>query len=211
MPNISKQLFITGKAGRLESIFNPKDEPTFLAVVCHPHPLHEGTMHNKVVFNTAKTLGECGAAVVRFNFRGVMASEGVYDKGHGEQDDVRSALDFIVSEYPDVKKICVAGFSFGAWVGLNVGVTDARVQTLIGLGLPVQMFDAAYLEAAVKSKLLIYGDQDEYNPMPILVSALQKVAEPSEIHILPDADHFFTGRIADVNALVKSFIAREVL
>jgi alpha/beta superfamily hydrolase len=209
--NISKQLFIAGKAGRLEAIFNPKPEPAFLAVVCHPNPWHGGTMHHKVPFNTARTLGECGAATLRFNFRGVMASDGKYDHGIGEEQDVLSALDFLTSQYPDVKNICIAGFSFGGWVGLKVGVQDERVQTLIALGMRNMALDDVLLQTSYKKKLFIYGDADELNPIEILNAKLSLVADPKEIHFIPTADHYFSEHLPAMNELVKSFVMREIL
>ena len=107
------------------------------AVVCHPHPLFGGTMHNKVVYQTAKTLHRFGLPVLRFNFRGVGSSEGSHDQGEGEREDVSAALDFLAGEYPGAP-LLLAGFSFGSWVGLRVGCRDARVTHLIGLGLPVE-------------------------------------------------------------------------
>src|SRR5579863_8869759 len=123
-----RSLFLAGPAGRLEALFWTSAEviPKFVAVVCHPHPLYSGTMHNKVVFQAAKSLHKCGAAVLRFNFRGVGKSEGTYDHGQGEQGDVRAAIDYLAAELPGLP-ILVAGFSFGSSVGLRVGCGDARV------------------------------------------------------------------------------------
>ena len=142
MPELlHRPLFLPGPAGRLESLIwsvaeNPKRGVPLAAVVCHPHPLFGGTMHNKVVYQTAKTLHRFGLPVLRFNFRDVGLSEGSYDQGLGERDDVSAALDFLAAEYPGAP-LLVAGFSFGSWVGLRVGCSDSRVTDLIGLGLPV--------------------------------------------------------------------------
>jgi len=130
-----RSLFLAGPAGRLEALLwtSSVSDPKFVALVCHPHPLYGGTMHNKVVFQTAKALHQRGAAVLRFNFRGVEQSEGVHDYGKGEQDDVRSAIDYLAVEFPG-RPILVAGFSFGSSVGLRAGCGDPRVMQLIGVG-----------------------------------------------------------------------------
>src|SRR6266700_8352116 len=135
----SRSFFVEKPGGRLEAIlWKPSfvKRPPLAAVVCHPHPLFGGTMHNKVVYQTAKTLHRLGLPVLRFNFRGAGLSEGAHDEGRGELDDVSAALDFLAAEYPGAP-ILLAGFSFGSWVGLRAGCKDSRVAELIGLGLPV--------------------------------------------------------------------------
>src|SRR5271154_2756356 len=129
--------FIDGPAGRLESLLwtSAIADPQLAAVVCHPHPLFAGTMHNKVVYQAAKALHLRGIPVLRFNFRGAGLSEGVHDAGRGERDDVRADLDHMEMQYPNVP-LLLAGFSFGSWVGLRVGCEDSRVTNLIGLGIP---------------------------------------------------------------------------
>src|SRR5437867_11523021 len=132
----SRSFFVEKPVGRLETIlWKPTSvkRPPLAAVVCHPHPLFGGTMHNKVVYQAAKSLDARGIPVLRFNFRGAGLSAGVHDRGQGEKGDVRAALDFLAGEFPGVP-ILVAGFSFGAWVGLRVGFEHLRVSDLLGLG-----------------------------------------------------------------------------
>src|SRR5271170_3382880 len=151
-----RSIFIDGPAGRLESLLwtSASENPTLAAVVCHPHPLFAGTMHNKVVYQTAKALHLRGIPVLRFNFRGAGLSEGLHDAGKGEQDDVRAALDYMATKYSG-GDLLLAGFSFGSWVGLRVGCEDARVTDLIGLGIPVNSVDLSYLRECTKPKLFI--------------------------------------------------------
>src|SRR5690242_17874469 len=133
------QVNIPTAQGHLEGILKPVEEqaqPACVALVCHPHPLYGGTMHNKVVFQVAQALRAINIPALRFNFRGVGRSSGSYDEGRGEADDVRYALEFLSRRYPGIPAI-IAGFSFGSWVGLRVGANDDRVQALIGLGVPV--------------------------------------------------------------------------
>src|SRR6478752_4547962 len=144
----SKNFFLQGPAGKLEAVlWTPHDDeaPRNAAVVCHPHPLFGGTLHNKVVYQAAKALDSRGGAVLRFNFRGTGLSEGQHDRGQGERGDVRTALDFLSGNFSQTPLV-VAGFSFGSWVGLRVGCEDARVKRLIGIGAPVNDSDFTYLE-----------------------------------------------------------------
>jgi len=161
------------------------------AVVCHPHPLGGGTMHNKVVFRVAQALGDLGIPVLRFNFRGVGRSTGRYDDGRGESDDVRAALSFLAQRFPS-SALCLAGFSFGSWVGLPVGCADPRVSQLIGVGVPVATLEMEILGECRKHKLIVQGEQDQYGGPPKLVPWFEQLSEPKQLVMVPGADHFFT-------------------
>src|ERR1700751_5914165 len=142
----SKTFFLQGPAGKLEAVLwtPPAAAPGIAALVCHPHPLFGGTMHNKVVFQAAKALDSLGVAVLRFNFRGAGLSAGAHDKGISEAHDVRAALEFMAGGFGG-KPLLVAGFSVGCWVGLRAGCEDTRVEKLIGIGAPVNSSDFSYL------------------------------------------------------------------
>ncbi|KER11111.1 MAG: hypothetical protein HY22_00570 [[Candidatus Thermochlorobacteriaceae] bacterium GBChlB] len=204
-----QERFIQGKAGKLEAIFNPVNTPKFLAVVCHPHPLYQGTMHNKVVVTAARALWSQGGAVVRFNFRGVMESEGQHDNGVGEDDDARAAIDFIVGEYPhSAVPIVLAGFSFGAWIAAKVGATDARVSHLIILGLPLSRFEFSNLPATPKPKLLLFGDRDQFCPLDKIHPFVETLSPPKTLHVIQDADHFFNGKQHELTAHMEAWIEK---
>ena len=131
-----RSLFLDGPAGQLEALLNSGAEnATYAALVCHPHPLFGGTMHNKVVFHAMKALNSFGFPVLRFNFRGTGLSHGEHDHGHGEIEDVRAALEWLDREFR--LPLIFAGFSFGAAIGLGAACADDRVKALIGLGTPV--------------------------------------------------------------------------
>jgi uncharacterized protein len=202
-----RSLFLAGPAGRLEALLwtAAVRDPNFVALVCHPHPLYGGTMHNKVVFQTAKSLHLRGATVLRFNFRGVEQSEGVHDRGRGEQDDVRSAIDYLAAEFPG-KPILVAGFSFGSSVGLRVGCGDARVGQLIGLGLPVDNIDMSFLGACDKPKLLIQGGNDQFGARPAIEKLFATLKEPKRLVIVEGADHFFTGHLGELGPAMDAWL-----
>jgi alpha/beta superfamily hydrolase len=202
-----RSLFLAGLAGRLEALLwtSSSAVPPLLAVVCHPHPLYGGTMHNKVVYRTAKALHSQGATVLRFNFRGVGQSEGAHDNGRGEQDDVRAAIDYLVTEFPG-RPVLLAGFSFGSWVGLRVGCGDDRVQRLMGLGLPVDNVDMGFLQICGKPKLIIQGGNDQFGSRPKLEALFAALPEPKKLAIVEGADHFFTGQLDKVTAAIDAWL-----
>jgi hypothetical protein len=166
-------------------------------------------MHNKVVYRAAQALHKCGATVLRFNFRGAGLSEGVHDNGHGEEDDVRVALDYLARDFPG-RPILLAGFSFGSWVGLRVGCLDARVTRLIGLGLPVDSADFSYLDNYVKPKLIVQGGIDQFGSRANLETLFETLPEPKRVVIVEGADHFFAGRLPEVSAAITSWIEANV-
>lgn len=209
-----QQVTISGSAGRLEGLlWVPKSSQAIemAAVVCHPHPLYQGTMHNKVVYQSAKALDSLGIPALRFNFRGVGASEGHYDHGRGEEDDVRAALAYLEAQFPGAR-LLVAGFSFGAWVGLRSGCTDSRVPELIGLGLPIddRKLDFGYLRRCGKPKLLIQGESDPYGGRAHFERFVQsfspEAAAATRVVFVPAADHFFTGHLDEMAGALRSWM-----
>jgi alpha/beta superfamily hydrolase len=204
----SRNLFLSGPAGRLEAIlWSPrKGKPSHAAVVCHPHPLFGGTMHNKVVYHAAKSLDALGLPVVRFNFRGTGRSEGEHDRGEGERGDVRAALDFLAAEFPNVP-LLVAGFSFGCWVGLRAGCEDARVTSLIALGAPVNNADFSYLARCAKPKLFVHGAQDIYGAVEKVRSLVASLPGENRLVVVENADHFFVGKLDCVKLAITEWAA----
>ena len=202
-----RSFFLAGPAGRLEAMLwtTAAANPDLVSVVCHPHPLFSGTMHNKVVFQAAKTLHRRAIPVLRFNFRGAGQSEGEHDKGHGERDDVRTALDYLATEFPG-RAILLAGFSFGAWVGLRVGCEDERVSALIGLGIPVNSFDLSFLRECVKPKLFVQGGNDQFASREKVEALYVTLPEPKNLVFVENADHFFTGKLEQMTAALGAWI-----
>jgi alpha/beta superfamily hydrolase len=195
-------------SGYLEGILKPEEEgtrPHYIGVVCHPHPLGGGTMHNKVVFKTAQTLQVMNIPALRFNFRGVGHSSGFYDEGRGEMDDVRYALDFMSRRYPGVPAI-IAGFSFGSYVGLRVAANDDRVEAMIGLGVPARMLDGDTLQDCHKPKLFIHGTADELAPYDQTLFWFEQVPAPKRLFAIQDANHFFQDRLPEVQTLMVDFV-----
>lgn len=209
---------LSGPAGRLETILwsmsgaGADARPPLAAVVCHPHPLFGGTMHNKVVYQTAKTIHRFGLPVARFNFRGVGLSEGTHDKGIGEEGDVQAVLDFLAAQYPGVP-LLLGGFSFGSWVGLRAGCGDPRVTELLGLGLPVGDLDSrgfVYLDTCNKPKLLVSGEFDRFGPPNTLRAMVERfprnVKENTKVAIVPGGDHFFAGHLPELDRTIAGWL-----
>jgi hypothetical protein len=209
-----RSLFLDGPAGRLEALLNAgAEDATHAALVCHPHPLYGGTLHNKVVFHTMKALNSFGYPVLRFNFRGAGLSQGEHDHGDGEAEDVRTSLDWLDREFH--LPLIFAGFSFGAAVGLRVGCPDARVAAVIGLGLPVaaiddRVYDFDFLGGCVKPKLFVSGDRDQFGPRAKLEGVVHSLPEPKKLVIVEGADHFFEGRLRELRETIEAWV-REVL
>ena len=185
-----------GPAGRLEALLNNgREDAPYAVLLCHPHPKGGGTMHNKVVYHAMKSLTSFGLPVLRFNFRGVGLSEGVFDDGRGEQDDAQAALDWLEARLK--LPVLVAGFSFGSYVGLRAGCGDDRVKGLIALGLPAHAegrdYTYAFLSHCTRPKLFISGDHDGYGPRPHMEAVFAAAAEPKRLVWIEGAEHFFQG------------------
>jgi len=214
-----RSFFLSGPAGRLEALLNAgSDNPTHAAVVCHPHPLFAGTLHNKVVFHTMKALNGFGFPVLRFNFRGAGLSHGEHDQGIGEVDDVRTAIDWLDAEFH--LPLLFAGFSFGAAVGLRAACPDARVKALITLGTPVvpvaadtetpRVYTYDFLRDCAKPKLFISGARDQFGPRAKLEAVVASVPEPKKLVIIEGADHFFEGRLRELRQTIEAWVAESI-
>ncbi len=205
-----RSFFLEGPDGRLEALLwtSPAASPALAALVCHPHPLFGGTMHNKVVFRVAKTLHRRGVPVLRFNFRGAGLSEGVHDRGKGEAGDVRAALDFLAKEFPG-QPILLAGFSFGAWVGLRVGCADKRVTELVGLGIPVNDSSLSYLKTCTKPKLILQGSRDQFGSRARVEALVTEMPEPKRAVFIEGGDHFFTGHLPEIAAALDAWLVER--
>jgi uncharacterized protein len=178
----------------------------------HPHPQYGGTMHTKAVFQGAKGLTRIGCAVLRFNFRGVGASAGVFDKGEGEIEDYGAALDYMAARYPGAR-LWAAGFSFGAWVALETGADDDRVSALIAVAPPVMTsvsgmdYEFPKTLASTKAKFFVQGEEDEICPLAGLRLFYAKLEEPKELAIIEGADHLFEGKTQEVGEALEELLA----
>jgi alpha/beta superfamily hydrolase len=210
-----RSLFIAGPAGRLEALLNAgAPGATHAALVCHPHPLFGGTLHNKVVFHAMKALNSFGFPVLRFNFRGTGMSEGEHARGVGEVEDVRAALNWLRSEF--ALPVIFAGFSFGAAVGARAAYADDRVSALIALGLPVvpvedRTYDFEFLRACTKPKLFVSGSRDQFGPAEKLEALVRTFSDPKKLVRIEAGDHFFEGRLREMREAIESWVRENKL
>jgi alpha/beta superfamily hydrolase len=214
-----RSLFLDGPAGRLEALLNGgAANATHAAVVCHPHPLFGGTLHNKVVFHTMKALNGFGFPVLRFNFRGTGLSQGEHDHGNGEVEDVRAALDWLDAEFH--LPLVFAGFSFGAAVGLRAAYADSRVAALIAVGTPVgpvaageeepRIYTFDFLQDCTKPKLFVSGARDQFGPRAKLEALAASLPEPKKLVMIEGGDHFFEGRLRELREAIESWMKEAI-
>jgi len=201
---------LAGPAGPLEAqCMIPAAGPAAgAALLCHPHPLQGGTMHTKALHHAARALVAAGFPVLRFNFRGVGRSAGAHTGGPGERDDARAALDWLAWRFPG--PTVVGGFSFGSWVGLEVGNADPRVAALIGIAPPLSLYRFDFLESGTAPLLAVVGDRDAFCPVPDLEALGTRLGARATIRILPGAEHLLTTHLAPLHDAILGF-ARAVL
>jgi len=198
-------LAITGPSGRIEAVFDQPDGPAqpVLAIVCHPLPTEGGSMHNKVVTMAARALRESGVATLRFNFRGVGQSEGTFDDGEGELDDLRAIAAWARAQHPD-KALWLAGFSFGAWVSLRAAV-ELQAAALISIAPPVgRSWAFADIVLPAVPWLVIQGDDDEIVSPGEVHDWVASLPNPPELVRMPGASHFFHRKLIDLRGAIRS-------
>lgn len=206
--------FLPGPAGPLEMLYRPPEgvraaNAPIAAVVCHPHPAHGGTMHNKVVYNIARGLLDAGLHVLRFNYRGVGLSTGEYDEGRGEKLDIAAAIDWLAAQHPG-EPLLLAGFSFGARFGLEVGLQHDAITRLIGVGLAVKLLGSDAIAGGRKPALFIHGDRDEFGTHDDVLQLAEGWRAPASVHIFKGCGHFFDGRLPDLQVAVSDNLSDSV-
>jgi alpha/beta superfamily hydrolase len=210
MPTITD---LAGPAGPLEALLDePANAPRAAVVFAHPHPQYGGSMHTKAVYQGAKGLTRTGCAVLRFNFRGVGRSAGDFDRGEGEMEDFKAALDYMASRYPGVP-LWSAGFSFGSWVALEVGADDDRVTALIGIAPPVatsisgQEYSFPRTLVSTKAKFFVQGEADEVCPLEGMWAFYARIPDPKELVVIDGANHLFEGQTTEVGEALEDLLA----
>lgn len=207
-PKPLRHVDLYSSAGRLEALYRELQDPAGIAVVCHPHPLGGGTLHNKVVFRAARGLEAANVATLRFNFRGVGASGGKHDEGDGEVDDVNAAIEWAKKKHPG-KKLFVGGFSFGSWVSTRAACERADVDAVFLIGTPVNKYDFGYLRSCEKPMLFLHGTQDEHGDVGKLEKLIPTVRNAESV-IITGADHFFTKQLDALEETIRAW-AEELL
>ena len=197
--------FIAGEEVQLEAnLREPKETPRGAVVVCHPHPVYGGTMDNRIVYRAAKAAAAAGFAALRFNFRGVGQSTGQFDQGLGEKDDVAAAVRWIRHRYPALP-LALIGYSFGAWVGLQIGCADPAVTAMVGIAPPLDLYAMDFLVENPKPSLYIVGTSDEFCSRESILRLKPRLPAASSLHLLEGADHFFSEHLEMVEGLISGF------
>ena len=213
MPRRIESLLLDGPAGKLEAILEEPEEqePVHAALVCHPHPRHGGTMHNKVVYRIARGLRRAGAVVLRFNYRGVSLSEGSYAHGEGEREDARVALEYLRGRYPDLP-YTLAGFSFGSRIvlqlgcELQLGCARAGARRVIAVGFPTVYKDRANLEGCTVPRVFVQSTRDEFGPVEELTALTNTLPEPKQVIFVEAQDHFFAGALDKLEETIAQLV-----
>jgi uncharacterized protein len=212
-PAAIRTVDLRGPAGRLEALLNEghPDAP-YVTLLCHPHPLGGGTMHNKVVYHAMKVFNGLGWPVLRFNFRGTGLSEGSHD-GRAEVDDVRAGIEWLNKEHG--KPIVAAGFSFGAAMGLKACCGHATIHGFAALGLPTHAegrdYTYPFLQNCAFPKIFLSGDRDQFAPADQLRSISNSALEPKQLILVHSADHFFTGHLPAMQAALGHWLRTTFL
>jgi len=204
---------IPASHGRLEAILKePQGETKGVGLVCHPHPLGGGTMHNKVVFRAAAGLVDAGLVTLRFNFRGVGASTGEHNEVEGGREDVRNAINFLAENYPE-EPITLAGFSFGSRTGMEVGMNDDRAARLISIGTPVDKYgDYEFLTKVSKPILFVHGDRDEFGAAENVRKLVAEVSKNTDakLVVFENCGHFFDEHLNELRQAIYSWTTEQI-
>jgi len=203
-------LMIPASHGELEGILKePAGTRKGVGLVCHPHPLGGGTMHNKVVFRAAAGLIDAGLATLKFNFRGVGASTGEHNEVAGGVEDATDVLNWLTAEYPG-EDVTLAGFSFGSRTGMQVGMSDDRVKRLVSIGTPVEKYrDFDFLTAVKKPILFVHGDRDEFCSVAGLRSLTDRIPH-AEVVIFENCGHFFDEHLTQLRESIRDWVTKEI-
>ncbi len=209
------EVIMKGPEGRLEGQFYPAQKPNSpLAMILHPHPERGGSMNNKVVYQLYQTFVNRGFATLRFNFRGVGRSQGVYDRGEGELSDAASALDWLQTIHTDAPQCWVAGFCFGAWIGMQLLMRRPEINGFISIAPPANMYDFSFLAPCPASGLVIHGDQDDIVPPDSIDEMIAKVAKQRDVviesELIEGANHFFGNELEKVETHVTAYLDRRM-
>jgi uncharacterized protein len=206
------EVVINGPAGRLEARYTAaKEENAPIALLLHPHPQHGGTMNNKVVYTLFHAFLHCGFSALRFNVRGVGRSQGQFDRGEGELADAGAALDWLQATHPNAKVCWIGGFSFGAWIAMQLLMRRPEIGAFIAVAPPAGMFDFSFLAPCPASGLIVQGDQDQVVPLEGTQKLITKLKNQRDItidhRIIKGADHFFYNHLTELGQMLEDYIA----
>jgi len=208
------EVIINGPEGRIEGRYTPARTPNApIALMLHPHPQHGGTMNNRIVYALHQLYTRRGFATLRFNFRGVGRSQGSFDRGEGELSDAASALDWLQSTNPDAPACWIAGYSFGAWIGMQLLMRRPEITGFVSVSPPANLFDFTFLAPCPASGLIVHGARDNLVPKASVETLIEKVAKQKDVVIdlklIADADHFFATQLEEVDRHVNAYMEKR--
>jgi alpha/beta superfamily hydrolase len=209
------EVIFTGPAGRIEGRFQPSKEKNGpIAIILHPHPQFGGTMNNAITYQLFYMFAKRGFAVLRFNFRGVGRSQGDFDHGEGELSDAASALDWVQTIHPDARACWVAGFSFGAWIGMQLLMRRPEIEGFISIAPQANLYDFSFLAPCPSSGLIVHGDQDKVAPPKDVQTLVDKLKTQKGIvveqQIMPGANHFFEGQVEPLIDICGNYVDKRL-
>ncbi|MGH6830735.1 MAG: alpha/beta hydrolase, partial [Methylocella sp.] len=207
------EVIMNGPEGRLEGRYNQNAEANSpIALLLHPHPQHGGTMNNKIVYQLYHVFARRGFSTLRFNFRGVGRSQGSYDRGEGELSDAAAALDWLQGQNATAAHCWIAGFSFGAWIGMQLLMRRPEIGRFISVAPPANVYDFGFLAPCPASGLVLQGDADDVVPHESVNKLVHKLANQRDIAIdyrlIRGANHFFHGRLRELETAVETYILK---
>ncbi len=209
------EVIFNGADGRLEGRYHHGEGATApLAIVLHPHPLHGGTMNNRIVYDIYQMFVRRGFSVLRFNFRGVGRSQESFDHGQGELRDAAAALDWMQLYNPNSSGVWVAGISFGAWIGMQLLMRRPEIRGFISVSLPANLYDFSFLAPCPSSGLIVNGNQDSLVPTESVEKLVQKLSQQRgikiDLNVIPGADHFFGGQLDQLGEVIETYLDRAL-
>jgi alpha/beta superfamily hydrolase len=208
------EVIINGPEGRLEGRYYPAKVPNSpIALLLHPHPQHGGTMNNKVVYQLYQMFVRRGFATLRFNFRGVGRSQGSFDRGEGELSDAASALDWLQTQNQDAPMCWIGGFSFGAWIGMQLLMRRPEITGFLSVSPPANMYDFSFLAPCPASGLITHGDKDDIVPQESVTELIAKLAKQKDViidfQVLKGATHFYNEHLEELEQTVTDYLDRR--
>jgi len=209
------EVIFTGPSGRLEGRYQPsKEKNAPIAIVLHPHPQFGGTMNNKIVYDLFYMFQKRDFTTLRFNFRGIGRSQGEFDHGTGELSDAAAALDWVQSLHPDSKNCWVAGYSFGAWIGMQLLMRRPEIEGFISIAAMANRYDFSFLAPCPSSGLFVHGSEDRVAPVKDVVPVIEKVKTQKGIllehAVIEGANHFFDGRVDELISVVNDYLDKRL-
>lgn len=209
------EVIFNGPAGRIEGRYQPARSRTApIAIVLHPHPQFGGTMNNQIVYNLFYMFAKRGFSVLRFNFRGVGRSQGMFDHGQGELSDAASALDWAQSMTPEARTCWIAGFSFGAWIGMQLLMRRPEIEGFMSIAPPANLYDFSFLAPCPSSGLIVHGDKDAVVPLKDVEGLIEKLKTQKGIiiekQVIPGANHFFEKNVDDLMERCGTYLDKRL-